>query len=224
MAEQDDKDTELGQAELFADSRDNTLDSVVQHLRLLNELKRGNVPPARPKLETDKGMEQFLFELARLSVSTHQNFLKLSSKHFPDIVEVIRAFNNRPSAAPNIAAKEIELPGVKGKSGSEVTTEQFRIDNPFNAQVHLSFGNPQFRETEDEEGPPFSVGVKFKCGAKPHHPGVSIELDAKKGGAFRVVIPLDRKRFKAGTAYTGSARIFSAGRVVGIIKIPVEVE
>src|SRR5262245_59333721 len=105
----DDKALDSGedQATLIKDGMQNSLDSVVHQLRLLHELKQGQMPASRPKLTTDRGMEEFLFDLARLSVTTHEKFLRLGEQHFPDIVEVLRVFSNRPTGGVKTGTKEI---------------------------------------------------------------------------------------------------------------------
>jgi hypothetical protein len=213
-------------ADFLKELREASLDTAAQHLRLLYELKRSLAEPAcgwsaavrpvsPPALDTRGG--DLLSDLARFSLHTYEQWLRLSSKHFDAFVEAIRHPYGKPAPAGRT-----RLPLRLARRYRETAVADFEIENPWPVRAEVSFTLPVFRGEDDE--PPFSPQVKFRrVKLPPLEEPRGFSLGAARSGQFSLSIELCDP-FVAGRRYSGESNVLVGDRVVGTLAIDLEVQ
>ncbi|MBI4516895.1 MAG: hypothetical protein HY699_13880 [Deltaproteobacteria bacterium] len=220
-------------ADLLNEAREAMLDTAALQLRLFHEWKQGRAAPseratapAPPPPAAAAAIPDLVFDLARLSLQSYQQWLKITSKHLDGIVGQLRGATAAHTAeAPLLPRIVLE---VSGKPGEAVTTVPFRVANPFREPIDVSFGSPGFRRIGDagESAEPFYAAIEYLRAADPPpaplRPGENARLAPAEQVTLQARIPLSGQ-FQSGQQYLGEAYVLSKGRASGIVRIKVAV-
>jgi hypothetical protein len=219
---------------LLRKARDVSIETAAQQLRLIHELKQrkersGERSPDPKPAGRSSGLEDFLFKVAQLSVTSYERWLHLTSDHLPDIVDALGQMRGQAQRAPSSGV----VVRAAGAPGAKVWSDAFRVENPFDQAVSASFAAPEFRLVDDgpRESPGFVAPVVFEWVGKPKSkrttgkgpanplgPGSSFAIPPGKPAQFRIGIELVPSFAQPGD-YVGRARILSPRRAIGEVVV-----
>ncbi len=229
-----DKEDPSPHVDLLETSRTAVLDTAVQQLRLIHELKQNHRAwtaksgtSVLPRLAASDAGSDLLFDLARLSAETYKNLLNVTSKHFDGIMDQLRSVTGTPT--PESPTPHILLE-VSGQPGETKTTTPFCIENPFRVPVEVSFSDPAFSvatDGEDADRKSFHTRVLYRregtSRGKPLRPGQGVAVAPGGQVKLHATVTLS-KDFQRGQCYRGESLVLSQGRVSGLIRFQVTVE
>ncbi len=219
---------------------DAMMESAVQQLHLLHELKR-SLPTPAALLPQEGGLkvpgldpQSFLTDLARLSVRTQRDLLELSSKHFDAILDQVKSLAGAaapaPSLPPRLVLELVASGATPDEAAPSVTSTAFCIENPFNRNLDVSFTDVSFfavgADNAATSAPPFLGGVEFLRDGdeRPIAPGQLISLAPGGRANLQVRVPVGHAAFARGSQYYGEASVLARGRVSAIVALRLQVQ
>ncbi len=207
-------------ADVLVRWRKAAIDTAVQQLRLIHELK-GKPPVAGvsgphapgaapsecpPPKKPPTDLPGLLFDMARLSLLNYEQWVKLSGKHFDFIADALRRLGGREPRVSRLA-----LNG-KGAAG-ETSSLRFVIENPLTQRADVSFTAVALKAADN----PTPLSGSF-TGVLP---GTTPTLEPRQSGSFELSIPVGPGAKAA--LYTGESSVVVGGQVVGVLCITFEV-
>jgi hypothetical protein len=218
-------DDDRREADFLDELRETSLESAVQQLRLIHELKERarraaglEAPPPAEQAPPGTTTGDVLFDIARLSLNYYNQWLKLSARHFDHVVDALLHPAGQPVAEPRRPARLL-LHASGPRRGAAAA--RFLIENPLSTAAEVSFSIPSFRAAGG--GDPFQAAVTFaRVETRGGAPGGGFRLEPRQSGAFRLTVRLDEP-FAAGRRYAGEAWVLADGRVVGQLVLELEV-
>jgi hypothetical protein len=136
-------------ADLLERSRKLLIDSAVQHLRMVHEAKvrRPTPPPAPSGIPMpdagamSKVASDFLRELARFSLATHESWNTFTKNNFGHIVDAL--YGGRAPEPPTLT---LDMSAARGG----IAKKRFVIANPTAGSAVVSFTQPELLSTDGE--------------------------------------------------------------------------
>jgi len=224
--------------ELLEKLRSVSVESAVQHLRVIHELKQKAAnTPARGKgwlrsdsSEVEGGEEtqsslpeqlrrgsDLVFDCARLGLRNYEQWLKLNARQFDYVMDALNALT-RPRGGPPPKLSRLRL-RVSGRRGEQAAA-RFVIDNPLPVVVAISFSTPTLKRVAD--GKRFKAKVEFERAGTSSAERCDFDVAAGDCGRFQALIAVDPE-IEAG-AYAVESQVLAASRVVGRIHIELDVQ
>jgi len=219
-------------ADLIKRTREAALDTAVQQLRLIYTLKQRNAqaacPPPRssacssspapgttphpPPKKTDAS--DLLFDVARLSLLNHEQWVKLSHHHFGLIVDTLRRLGGQAAEVSQLA---LVTHGTPGKSTEPA---RFVIENPLSHRAQVSLTPPVLHRVGG--GQPLKASVTVQ---RVDDDGNAIAngflLEPRESGRFQLVAAI-QKTAAVGT-YRGETPVSVGVQTVGRLCVTIEV-
>jgi hypothetical protein len=188
MADNDIKD----EADLLQKSRSLLIDTIARQLQGVYQAKvRGGQlclsaiapTPAPPSGRTAAGAN-LMFDVARLSLSTWEQWLKLADSGFQFVADTLQSPQPQPEA--------VRLP-VSGSIG-EVAKGYFAVDNPFATRATVSFSSPELYRVDGTRRLRTDVVFSRLTETGDVAPGSAFVLEPSTSARFMIALTLDNAR------------------------------
>jgi hypothetical protein len=208
-----------GDAPLLNSLRESTLEAAVQQLRIIHELGKGRgagagsggVKGRRPRKTRPSDL---LFDLARISASQSEQWLRFGSKHLDLFLDLVRPPGGPRRDSPDGYVR-LSMTAPVGKPASA----KFIVENPHSTEAVLSVRDLKLQS--DDGAQTFSVSIGLLRLDPPFDRGS--KLDPGECAHFRLLLKLERPPFEAGRRYLGETVALVGGTIVGQLVVEVSV-
>jgi hypothetical protein len=202
-----------------------SIDTTVQQLRVMNELKASapsSVPPGmRRKSGRESAPGDYMLGLARLMLNNYNELLRFHSGQFDYIAGRLRELGELywPRDDEGVSEAALHLKGPVGGDASK----GFVLENLHATATEVSFSTSEFSPAGG--GPRFGAGVTVA----PRDPASAEGADAGRTVAsgtrrtFNLRVRLDAAVFQPGERYRAETHVLVNGKIAGRLALELQV-